>query len=174
MPPGAARAACTARAPSAATVSALVLVWTHDETGRANPVLRVVGRVVADDVDDRRRRAARVVKIGEPVGQAGAEVQQRGGRLFGHATVAIGHPRHCAFEQAEDRAHAVDTIERGDEVHLRGARIAEADFDTAVDEGSDEALCAVHAEPRRPGSAASRAVDFAWPGPTPPGPRPRR
>ena len=42
MPPGAARAACTARAVSAATVRALFDSQIHDDTGRAKPMMSEV------------------------------------------------------------------------------------------------------------------------------------
>ena len=63
-------------------------------------VLRVIRGVVADDVHDRRRGPARVVQVGEPVGQARPEVQQRRRRALRHAGVAVGHARHDTLEQA--------------------------------------------------------------------------
>ena len=151
--PGAVRAACTARAPSAAIVLALMLVCTQAETGRAKPVMSeasgasycgVIGGVIADDIDDRRGGAARVVQIGQPVGEAGPEMQQRRRRLLLHAAIAVGHAGHRAFEQAQDRAHAPDLVERGDEMHFRGPGIGEADFDARGDERCDKAFGAVH------------------------------
>ena len=74
------RAACTARAASPATSLALfdLVDPGRNRTGEAGDIggqqrviLQMVGRVIADDVDDRRRRAAGVVQIGEAVGQPG-------------------------------------------------------------------------------------------------------
>ena len=48
------------------------------DVGRERRVERlVIRRVVADDVDDRRARPARVVQVGETVAETGTEVQQR-------------------------------------------------------------------------------------------------
>ena len=92
-------------------------------------ILRMVRRVVAHDVDDRRPCATRIVEVGEPVRQPWSEMQQRRGRLFRHAAVAIGHPGHRAFEKTEHDPHALDPVERRDEMHLRCAGIAETDLD---------------------------------------------
>ena len=84
----------------------------------------VVGGVVADDVDDGRGRPPGVVEVGEPVAEARAEVQQRGGRHARHPGVAVGGAGDDALEQAEDTAHLRHRVERGDEVHLARARVA--------------------------------------------------
>ncbi len=112
-------------------------------------VLLVVGRVVADDVDERRARPAGVVQVGEPVAEAGPEVQQRRRRLAGHAPVPVGGAGDDAFEQAEHAAHLGDRVERGDEVHLGRARVREAHVDAAVDERADQRLRSVHGVPPR-------------------------
>jgi hypothetical protein len=116
-----------------------------DDVGRQRRVeLGVVGGVVADDVHDRRRRPARVVEVGEPVGEARSEVQQRRRRALGHAGVAVGHAGHHALEQPEHRPHPVDPIDRRHEVHLRRAGIREAHLDATRDERAQEALGPVH------------------------------
>ena len=84
-------------------------------------------------------RPARVVQVGEAVGEAGAEVQQRRGRLAGHARVAIGGAGHHALEQAEHAAHPGDRVERRDEMHLRRAGVGEADIDAPAGQGMDQA-----------------------------------
>ena len=58
-----------------------------------------------------------------PEPEAGAEMEQRCSRLLGHARIAVGSPRRHALEQAEHAAHAVDAIERGDEMHFRRAGV---------------------------------------------------
>ena len=82
-------------------------------------------------------RAARVVQVRDPVAEAGPEVQQRRGRPAGHARVPVGRAGDDAFEQAEHRPHLGHGVERGDEVHLGGARVGEADVDAGVDERAD-------------------------------------
>ena len=111
---------------------------------RAGRRTGVVGGVVADDVDHRRVGPAGVVQVGQAVAEAGAEVQQHRGRAAGHAGVAVGRAGGDALEQGEHAAHLRHVVERGDEVHLRGAGVHEADVDPGVDEGADQGLCAVH------------------------------
>ena len=55
--------------------------------------------VIADDVDQRRRRPPAVVQVGDAVTEAGAEVQQRRRRPAGHASVAVGRAAADTFEQ---------------------------------------------------------------------------
>ena len=91
-------------------------------------ILRVIGRVVANYIDDRRRCATRVVEIGKSVRQPWSEVQQGRGRLLRHAPVTIGHPGDRAFEKTEHDPHALDPVERRHEMHFRRAGIAETDL----------------------------------------------
>ncbi len=117
---------------------------THDVGSKRCIVLRVIGRVIADDVDERRRGAARIVKIGQTVGEAGAEVQQGAGRLLRHAAIAVGHAGDGAFEQAEHGTDTIDPVERRDEMHLRGAGIGEANLDARRHQAAHQAFRAVH------------------------------
>src|SRR5207253_3253003 len=94
----------------------------------------VVGGVVADDVDYGSARPTRVVQVGEPVPEPGPEVQQGRRRTVGHAAVAVGGAGDDTLEQPEHTAHLRHRVERGDEVHLRGARVGEAHVDATIDE----------------------------------------
>ena len=91
-------------------------------------------------------------RFARPLAEAGAEMQQRAGRAARHPRVAIGGPGCDAFEQREDAPHAVDAIERRDEVHLRCAGVREAGVDAAGDQRADEHLGA--GGDRRGGAAA--------------------
>ncbi|QFS42058.1 hypothetical protein BURCE16_35090 [Burkholderia cepacia] len=95
-------------------------------------VLQMLARVIADDVQDRRAGAARIVQVGNAVRVAGAEMQQRHRGLAGHAAIAVRGARAHALEQPEDRAHARHGIERTDERHLGRAWIGKTDVDTGV------------------------------------------
>ena len=86
-------------------------------------VLRVVRRVIADDVDQRHLRPPGVVEICESVAQPWPQVQQRGCRPPRHPRVAVGGARRHSLEQGEHGPHLGDRVERGHEVHLRCARI---------------------------------------------------
>ena len=107
-------------------------------------MLEVIGRVLADDVDDARARLLRVVQIGEPVAEPGAEMKQRARGLAGHAVIAVGGAGDDAFEQAQHATHAFDFVESGDEMHFGSAGIGEADVDAVHDQRAHEAFCAVH------------------------------
>ena len=95
------------------------------------------------------RARSRVVQVGEAVAEAGPEMEQRRGRLVGHAGIAVRGAGRAALEQAQDAAHAVDAVERGHEMHLGRAGIGEGDLDAARDQGAHEALGAVHSARRR-------------------------
>jgi hypothetical protein len=136
--------AVIASAPSRATDLASGEVRTLDVGGQRRVVLDVIGRVLADDVDDRRVGLLRVVQVGRRVGEAGTEMEQGAGRLVEHAGVAVGRSRHDAFEQAEDAAHAVDLVQRGDEMHFRRAGIGETDVDLVLDQRPDQTFRTVH------------------------------
>ena len=106
--------------------------------------MRVIGRVIADDINERRLGAARVVEVRQTIGEARPEMQQRAGRLVGHAAIAIRHAGDRAFEEAQDGAHTIDLVQRGDEMHFRGAGIGEADLDIGGDQRAHEAFGAIH------------------------------
>jgi hypothetical protein len=88
------------------------------------------------------------VQVGEAVGEAGTEMQQGCGRLLGHARIAVGCAGRHALEQREHAAHALDAIERGDEMHFRGAGIGEADIHAAIDQRAHQTFGTVHLDPR--------------------------
>lgn len=104
----------------------------------------MVGGLVANDIDDRCLRAARIMEIGQAVGQARAAVQQRGGGLARHARITIGGAGHHAFKQAQHAAHAGNAVQRRHEVHLAGAGVGEAGVHAACQQRLDEAFGAVH------------------------------
>ncbi len=107
-------------------------------------VLLVICGVVADHVDDRRARAARVVQVGEPVAEARRQVQQRRGRLARHAAIAVGGAGDDALEEGEDAAYRRHAVERRHEMHLGRAGIGEAGIDAALDQRAREAFGSVH------------------------------
>ena len=115
-----------------------------DVGGERRIVVAVIGRVIAHDVDQRGRGLHGVVDVRQPVGEAGAEMEQRRRRLLGHARIAVGSAGRHALEQREHAAHAVDAVERGDEMHLRGAGVGEADIHAAADQRPHQTFRAVH------------------------------
>jgi hypothetical protein len=71
-------------------------------------------------------------------------MQKRRGQLAGHARIAVGGAGHHSLEQAENAAHPLDAVERGDEMHLGGAGIGEAGVDPAAHQRPHDRLGAVH------------------------------
>ena len=100
--------------------------------------------MLADDVDNAGMRLLGVVQIGKAIGETGTEMEQRRGRSALHAVIAVGRSRHDALEQAEHAAHALDPVQRRDEMHFRGARIGEADVHAARDQGPHQTFRTVH------------------------------
>ena len=80
-------------------------------------------------------------------------MQQRRGRRALHPVIAVGGARHHALEQAEHAAHALDPVKRRDKMHLRGARIGEADVHAARDQCPHQTFRPVH-------SFCSRSLRF--------------
>lgn len=117
---------------------------TLDIRGQRCVVTDVVGRVLTDDVNDARMRLLGVVQVGKAVGEAGTKMQQGRGRRALHAEIAVRGSGHHALEQAEHAAHAGDPVQCGDEMHLRGARIAKADVNTARYQRPHQTFRTVH------------------------------
>ena len=157
--PGGVRAAATASAASAPT--------SAGRAGRLHPAGHgarqgvdvglerrveplVVAGMVADDGQQRGVRPPRVVQVGQPVGQAGSQVQQGGGRTARHPAVAVGRAGRHPLEQAEHAAQLRDGIQGRHEVHLRGARVGEAQLHAAAGQRAKERLRPVHAIPLMP------------------------
>ena len=106
--------------------------------------MQVIGGVIADDIDDGRGGPARIVQIGQAVGQPGPEMKQRGGRLAGDPPVAIRGARRNAFKQAQDRADAAHRIQRRDEMHLRCPRIGKTQLHAAINQSLHDGLGTIH------------------------------
>ncbi len=115
-----------------------------DVGGQRRVEADVIDRVLADDVDDAGIRLLGVVQVGEPIGEAGTEMQQRRGRRALHAEIAVGGTGHHALEQAEHAAHALDPVQRRDEMHLGGAGIGKADINAARHQGPHQTFRTVH------------------------------
>ncbi|MCY1515415.1 hypothetical protein D9M68_500020 [compost metagenome] len=94
--------------------------------------------MVADDVDDRRASAPRVVQVGKAVGETGTGVEQGRRRPTRHARIAIGRTGDDAFGEAENTAHLRLAIKGGDEVHFRRAGIGKTDIHIVCQKCIDE------------------------------------
>ena len=117
----------------------------HDVGGqRGLGVLRVAGGMIAHDIDDGGGRLLRVVQHGGGVGEARSQMQQCRRRLARHAGIAIGCARRHGLEQAQDTAQPRFAVQRGDKMHFRGARIAQAQLDAAVGQGVYQTFGPIH------------------------------
>ena len=128
-------------------------VRTQPDTGRAKASVSAVrgaswprccGGMLADNVDYRRARLARVVEVRQRVRQARSQVQQGGRRLSGHAGIPVRRAGTDALEQAQDAAHARHAVERRDKLHLGSSRIHQAQIHFVGQQGSEETLGAIH------------------------------
>jgi hypothetical protein len=77
------------------------------------------------------------VKVGQSIALPRAEVQERGRWRSRDSAVSVGGPGGDAFEQDQDPSHGRNGIERGDEMHLRGPWIREADGHPFIDKGAE-------------------------------------
>lgn len=104
----------------------------------------MIGRVIADHVDDRRARPARIVQVRGAVGIAWSQMKQGAGGHPGHARISIGSPRHHALEQAQHRPHPRLLVQRSDELHLAGAGVGETDGHVVRDQGRQKSARSIH------------------------------
>jgi len=84
------------------------------------------------------------MKIGKTVRQAGPKVQKRGHGAIHYAIISVGGAGHDSFKQTQHASHAVDAIQRRNEMHFGRAGIRETDVYTAGDKRSRQALCTIH------------------------------
>jgi len=89
-------------------------------------------------------RAWRFVHVGQPVGESWPQVQKGRGGLVRHTRVAVSRARRNALEEPEHAPHASDPVESRNEVHLRCARVGEADLHPCAGQCLDQAFCSVH------------------------------
>jgi hypothetical protein len=69
-----------------------------------------------------------------------AQVQQGGGRFVSDTGVAVGRSGDHAFEQTQHRAHLRSGVQRGNKMHLRCARVGEANVDSPCDQAVDHCV----------------------------------
>src|SRR5579863_5859534 len=82
--------------------------------------------MLADDVDDRHVRPARIVQIGETIPKTGAEMKQSACRFLRHAGITICRSGYNSFEQSQNAPHFTDSVKCSNDVDFRGARVCKA------------------------------------------------
>ena len=106
-------------------------------------ILLVVGRVVADHVDDRRARAARIVQIGEAVAEPRCQMKQRRGRLLRHAAIAVGGAGDDALEQARTQRISATRSRAATKCISEVPGLVKHDIDAARDQRARQAFGSV-------------------------------
>src|SRR5207253_11370919 len=83
----------------------------------------MINGMLANDIDDRHLRPARIVQIGDPVAEAGAKMKERACWLPSHPCITICRSRYHAFKQTEHAAHPHHSVKCSNYMYFRGARI---------------------------------------------------
>jgi hypothetical protein len=86
----------------------------------------MIDGVLAHDIDDWHMRSARIVQIGEAIGEAGTKMKQSARWFLRHPRVAIRGPGDNAFEKTQHAADLLYAVESADDMHFRSAWIREA------------------------------------------------
>ena len=108
---------------------------------------KMVGGMVADDIDHRNAGAPGIVQVGEPVCQSRPRMKQRRGRAAGHPRVTIGSACHHALEKPQHATHVRPAIESRNKMHFRRARVGEADVDVIGQKHIAQNISTVHGQP---------------------------
>ena len=115
------------------------------DIGRQRRVeMAVKGRVVADDIDQRHMRAARVVQIGQGIRETWPQMKQRARRLSASCAHSRRRRRRPRLRKARHAAHRGRAVQSGDEVNFGRAGIHEADVRRRRHQRADQAFRAVH------------------------------
>ena len=85
------------------------------------------------------------MEVGQTVAQSRPQVQQRRRGSPGYPGVAVRGSGGHTFEEREDPLHLGHVVQGGDEVHLGGSRVGEADIDTRAHQSGQERPRPVHA-----------------------------
>src|SRR5438552_16026725 len=101
-------------------------------------------RMLANEVDDRHLRPARIVQIGDPVAEAGAKMKKSACWFPGHACITICRSRYHAFKQTEHAAHFRHPVKCSNYMYFRGAWVGEAGFNLSCNQRANQTLSPVH------------------------------
>jgi len=104
----------------------------------------VPGRMLAYDIDHWRARPPRVVEIRDAVRQAWAQVEEGHCRRRGDSPIPVCRPCADTLEKAENRLHALDRVQCGNQGYLRGPRVSKTYVYAAGGRGLKDQFSAVH------------------------------
>ena len=102
--------------------------------------------MIANNVDHWCIAPARIVQVGNTIGHAGTEMEQRCRRFSGHSADAVGSTGADTFEQGQYRFHSRYRIQGLNQMHFRGAGVSYTKFYAAVGERIDQCGGAVHSD----------------------------
>ena len=109
--------------------------WTSEanDIGRQQCIiLQVIGGVVADDIDDRCRGAAGVVRLARPFARPGPMQKCHSGFAC-NAAITISSTSCYTFKKTKYRPQPLNGVEGCNQMHFRGTGVAKTDIDTAID-----------------------------------------
>ena len=129
--------------------------YAFDISRQRRVVLDVMQGMFTHNIDDARPGLFGVVQIRRSVCQTRAQMQQGGSGSIGHAVIAIRRAAAHALEQAEHAAHALNAIQRANEMHFRRARVGKAHLHPAFYQCANQTFCAVH-------ECLPQLIEFGW------------
>src|SRR5882724_926216 len=101
--------------------------------------------MLANDVHDGRHGTSRVMQIRKSVRKSRPEMKKCGCRAACHACIAVGSSCRNSLEEAQNRTHAADLVDRGNEVDLRSTWIGKTGIDAGGKQAAYQRLGAGHA-----------------------------
>src|SRR5205823_1500533 len=105
---------------------------------------QMISRMLANDVDDRHLRPARIMQIGDPVAEAGAKMKESACWFPGHARITICRSRYHAFKQTEQAAHFRHSVDGSNYMDFRGARIRKTGLNASPNQRANQTFRPVH------------------------------
>ena len=104
----------------------------------------MISRMLADNVDDRNLRSARVVQISETVCETGTKMKQSACRFAGHACITIRRSSNDPFEETKHATHFRRSVKGSNYMDFRRARVREAGFNPSDNQRANQTFRPVH------------------------------
>ena len=102
--------------------------------------------MLAHNIHHRRTRFPRIVKVRQTIRQPRPQMQQRGGGAARGARIAIRRAGTNTFKQAQHAPQFRHPVQSGHKVHLRRARVHEADVDSTRHQSPQQTFPTGHFE----------------------------
>src|SRR5438034_6637536 len=105
---------------------------------------KMISGMLADNVDDRHLRSARIVQISKAIGETRAKMKQSTGRFAHHASITVCGSRHHTLEETEHATHFGHPVKCSNDMYFRSARVREAGLNPASDQRANQTFRPVH------------------------------